>query len=76
MSETKFDVVGSIMDYEQGELDDEGTLELFAHLIENGQAWSLQGHYGRTASAMIENGLITREGILTEYGHDVIAGVI
>lgn len=48
--------------YESGEASDEETLELFSDLIKNGQAWTLQGHYGRTAKALIEGGYISREG--------------
>ena len=55
-AETKYDEVGAIIAYEQGDLDDEATIELFQHLIDSGLAWSLQGHYGRTATALIEAG--------------------
>lgn len=56
-----FDVVTSIIAYEQGDLDRDGTVRLFQHLINTDLAWSLQGHYGRTASALIEAGYCTRK---------------
>lgn len=58
------DLVDKIMAWESGELEGKETLELFAKLIENGQAWSLQGSYGRTANSLIEKGLISKEGII------------
>lgn len=56
-AEKPFDTVSFIMAYEGGELDEEEVISGFQHLIDNGLAWQLQGHYGRTASALIDQGL-------------------
>ena len=53
------DVIESIIDYEEGNLSDEATVNLFQELVNSGTAWVLQGHYGRTAQALIEAGVIT-----------------
>lgn len=55
---TEYDQLGAIIAYESGDLDDESTLELFQHLVDSGLAWQLQGSYGRTAHALIEQGAI------------------
>ncbi len=56
------DLVNYIIDYEAGELNTEDTLELFSYLVHTGMAYSLQGHYGRTAEHLIEMGLLDRDG--------------
>ena len=53
-----YDHVGAIIEYEGGEADDTQTLELFQNLVDTGLAWQLQGHYGRTATALIERGVV------------------
>jgi hypothetical protein len=52
------DLTGKIIAYESGDLDDEATIELFQRLVDDGFAWRLQGHYGRTAKRLIEAGYV------------------
>jgi hypothetical protein len=47
----------AIIAFEQGDLSDEATLDLFQELINSGLAWSLQGMYGRMAQNLIDAGL-------------------
>lgn len=51
------DLSGQIIAYEQGDLEDEEVYELFQNLIDSGLAWKLQGHYGRMATRLIEEGV-------------------
>lgn len=53
------DLIDQIMAYEQDNLSEEDTLALFQELVDTGDAWKLQGHYGRTAQALLDAGLIT-----------------
>ena len=55
-------ITDKIIDFECGHLDEAGILQLFAELIKNGMAWTLQGSYGRTASALIDAGYISEDG--------------
>ncbi len=53
-------LIDNIISYEQGDLAEDECLKLFQALVDNGQAWTLQGSYGRTAEYLINAGLIER----------------
>lgn len=57
-----YDVTGNIIAYESGELDQDEQVILFQHLIDSGLYPTLQGHYGRTAAALIAAGVCTKGG--------------
>jgi hypothetical protein len=60
------DLAIDIMSFEADELEIDDILDLFATLIRSGMAWTLQGSYGRTAQALIDQEIISPEGeILT-----------
>jgi len=54
------ELASKVIRYEQDELDGNEIIQLFQELIDNGMAWSLQGHYGRMAMDLIENGYCKR----------------
>ena len=59
-------LVDCIIQYESGDLGDKETLELFSYLIKTRKAFSLQGHYGRTAYNLMQEKVIDSKGnILT-----------
>jgi hypothetical protein len=49
-------LVDDIINFEEGNMDDETMVEFFQKLIDTGLAWELQGSYGRTAQRLIEAG--------------------
>jgi len=51
-----FDAVGIAEGFIDAE-SKEQVIEAWQHLIDTGLAWSLQGWFGRTAEALIEQGI-------------------
>ena len=54
--------VDKIMRYENGEMDEDETVEFFQELIDTGAIFHLQGSYGRMAQRLISQGLCHRRG--------------
>jgi hypothetical protein len=50
------DIVEAMIQYESGEMELPEMIMFFQDLIDSGLVWNLQGHYGRTAKALIEEG--------------------
>lgn len=57
-----------IIEFEQGTQDWNDTLKLFSQLVQTGQAYTLQGSYGRFARGLIREGWLSEDGeILKTY---------
>jgi hypothetical protein len=56
--------IDDVMRYEAGLMDRCEAIEFIASLVKSGDAWRLQGSYGRTARALIEAGLISSDGVV------------
>lgn len=49
-------MIDRLIAYESGELDEDEEIEFFQELIDTGLAWQLQGHYGRRARYLLDEG--------------------
>lgn len=47
-------------------------LEAWALLIRTGLCWQLQGSFGRAAADMINNGIISADGEITQHALDML----
>ena len=50
-------MVDKIVRYENGEMTEGEVISFFQEIIDSGLCWKLQGHYGRTATMLIEEGV-------------------
>ena len=53
--------VGIAEGFEEAESKDQ-VIEAWQHLVDTGLAWTLQGSFGRTAQALIDQGIINSAG--------------
>jgi len=53
------DIFEKVCKYEEGKMSEEEIISFFQELVNSGVAWTLQGHYGRMAMHLIEDGLVT-----------------
>ena len=67
-----FSMIDYLIRYEQNDLSNMETLELFSYLIKKGYAWQLQGSYGRTAKDMIDRGLINKDGVIADNVEEIL----
>ena len=51
--------VNDIIAYENGDMDENQIINFFQELIDSGMVWTLQGHYGRMAMNLVEDGVCT-----------------
>ena len=56
---TDYTAIAAIEGFDGEEHDEDELLEAWQHLINTGTCWTLQGVYGRTAAALIDQGLCT-----------------
>ena len=50
--------IDKIIAFEEGHIAEDDLIALFQDLVDNGQAWTLQGFYGRAAVQLIAQGLV------------------
>ncbi len=55
--QSSYDACAVIEGFDGVEHTEEEIIEAFQFLIDNGDAWSLQGFYGRTAHNLIQRGV-------------------
>jgi len=61
------DIVDKIMKWEDGRMTDTEIIDFFSELVKSGQAWRLQGSYGRMAQRLIDAGYIDKNGLILKY---------
>ena len=53
--------MNDIVDYENGDMDWDRLVDFFQGLVDTSMAWTLQGHYGRMAQSLIDEGYVEKK---------------
>jgi hypothetical protein len=66
-----YNVAESLSSYENGTLDESAVVELFQHLVDDGQVWELDAKYRKKAVELAEAGVIALPnfGLDTTYSY-------
>ena len=73
----KYNPIGDMIIFESVGLEPKREKKLFQHLVNTGQAWTLQGFYGRRAADMLKKGIIkppkkkTEKNTTDYYGNKI-----
>jgi len=65
------DIVNEIMEFEDGQMDDDRTIRFFAKLVKSGVVWNLQGYYVRMAANLIDRGILSPDGEVLKTAAEV-----
>ena len=69
--------IWDVEDPESAGMSEKDLIDMWQHLVNTGQAWRLQGSYGRTASSLLEAGIIkqpkrkTKKNNTDYYGNTI-----
>ena len=70
------EILDKIIAYEQGDLTNDETIELFQELVDSGLAWQMGGYYVRRAECLIKQGKIkARRKTNEEAEYENLSGV-
>tara|TARA_R110002012_G_scaffold135667_1_gene289602 strand:+ start:174 stop:359 length:186 start_codon:yes stop_codon:yes gene_type:complete len=59
---TRYEAIGIAEGFVEAD-SEKKIIEAWQYLVDTNLAWTLQGYFGRTANALIEEGIINEKGV-------------
>lgn len=59
---TRYEAIGIAEGFVEADSEKQ-IIEAWQYLVDTNLAWTLQGYFGRTANALIEEGIINEKGV-------------